>query len=260
MGLRQAAVCLLGLAALPLFAATAPEEYRLPPFSALTLETLPEGWQLTTLRKRDSAEFRVVDDVRQQAGGAQTAALQVLEVRSTAGVAALNSPVALNSEVWPRLAWRWRIAGYIPGSNMESRAGDDFPARVYVTFARPERELSLGTRLKLRLARLTYGQSVPSAAICYVWDASLPVGTAMPNAYSDTIMMVVAETGGAMPSAWAEEVHDVRADYQRLFGEPVPAMTSVIVAQDTDDTGASAQAWFGDIVFQRGPQAADSPN
>lgn len=37
--------------------------------------------------------------------------------------------------------------------------------------------MSLATRTKLALARSIFGQSVPDAAISYVWDNRYPVGT-----------------------------------------------------------------------------------
>lgn len=243
--LRSVAAWLLLAVAVVADAADGGRVYALPGWGAPDAAELPAGWQLTTLRNRAPARFQVVT----------AAGLPVLQADAEEGVGALAAPVALSVSEWPVLAWRWRINNHLPGSDMRVRSGDDFPARVYVTFARPASELSLGTRLKLKLARLVYGQDVPTAALCYVWDRELPVGTAMPNAYTDTIMMIVAESGGAMPAGWVSEAHDVQADYQRLFGEPAPAVTSVIVALDTDDTGGTARAWFADLRFLDGATA-----
>ena len=40
-------------------------------------------------------------------------------------------------------------------------------------------------------------------------------------------------------------------DYRRAFGEEPGRITSVAVMTDTDNTGESALAYFGDIVFKR---------
>ena len=129
-----------------------------------------------------------------------------------------------------------------------SKQGDDFPARVYVTFDRDISELPFSTRLKIRLARTLYGTDIPTAALCYVWADNLSVDTIVPNAYSDTVMMVVVRNGPA-EQGWQTERRDVGADYAAAFGSAAPSVTSVMLAADTDDTGAFARSWFGDIAF-----------
>jgi Protein of unknown function (DUF3047) len=47
------------------------------------------------------------------------------------------------------------------------------------------------------------------------------------------------------------EERNVLDDYRRAFGEEPPPIAGVAVMTDTDDTGASATAWFGDIVLRR---------
>ncbi len=46
------------------------------------------------------------------------------------------------------------------------------------------------------------------------------------------------------------EERDITEDYQAAFGEPQTAITSIAVMTDTDNTGGSATAWYGDIWFQ----------
>jgi hypothetical protein len=41
----------------------------------------------------------------------------------------------------------------------------------------------------------------------------------------------------------------VLADYRRIFGEEPGAVDAVAIMTDTDNTGASATAWYGDIRF-----------
>jgi len=203
----------------------------------------PSSWAITALRNRTPAEFRIVRE----------GDIGVIQAHADASAGALVHALNINPAEYPILDWRWQIDNHIPESNMRTRAGDDFPARVYVTFTVDKNELSLGDRLRLQVARLFYGVDLPAAAICYVWDRELPIGTAMPNAYSSNVMMVVAESGGPTPSGWVNERHNLRADYERFFGGPAPAVSSVILAVDTDDTGAQATARFGDIRFMRGP-------
>ena len=57
---------------------------------------------------------------------------------------------------------------------MNIKSGDDYAARVYLTFTVPPEQLGFATRTKLSLARSIYGNQVPDAAINYVWDSSWP--------------------------------------------------------------------------------------
>ena len=52
-----------------------------------------------------------------------------------------------------RLGWRWRIDRVIEQSDIATKQGDDFAARLYVFFDYPIERLSLVERTKLNLAR-----------------------------------------------------------------------------------------------------------
>jgi hypothetical protein len=61
--------------------------------------------------------------------------------------------------------------------------------------------------------------------------------------------MVVADSGPAQLGRWVARERDVAADFRAAFGQPAPAVSSVIVSADTDNTGESAESWFGDVAF-----------
>ena len=139
-------------------------------------------------------------------------------------------------------------------ADLATKAGDDFAARVYVFFDVPMESLTWGRRLKLRIARLVYGSEVPSAGICYVWDNSHPLGTALWNPYSDRVRTVVVESGNEAAGRWVEETRDVDADFRAAFGDQAAArITGIAAGNDTDQTRESASAWFGDFRLEARP-------
>lgn len=217
-----------------------------PPFSAMQPGEVAAPWEVTALKDREPASFAIVEMNGEQVlhGEADAAAAAVAYVYERPEADAVY------------VSWRWKISNHISGSDMTKRDGDDFPARVYLTFDRDLRELPFFTRMKIRLARALYGRDLPAAAICYVWDKNLPVGTVMPNAYTDTVMMIVAQSGGAVPSDWQRVARDFRADYFAAFAADAPPLTSIVVGVDSDDTGESASVWFGDIFIGKVPFAA----
>ncbi len=173
----------------------------------------------------------------------------VLRVRSDASASGLARKLRVDPAMQPLLAWRWKASRLVANGRLGAKAGDDFALRLYVTFDLDPATLPLADRMKLSLARAIWGDHLPVAALCYIWDAGAPVGTIAPNAYTDRVRMVVVDSGGAQLGRWVARERDVAADFRAAFGQPAPAVTSVIVSADTDNTGESAESWFGDAAF-----------
>jgi len=172
-------------------------------------------------------------------------------VRSVAASGSVAHPIDAN----PRgvaLAWRWKVDRVVQGADMARRAGDDYAARVYVFFDVPRSDLPWNTRIKIAAIELVYGKTVPTAAICYVWDNRHPVGTTQWNAYTERVRMIVLRSGNREAGAWREERRDIEADFRAAFaadGDP-PRVTGVAAGSDTDQTGDTVTAWFGDLRLE----------
>src|SRR4030067_3860908 len=115
-----------------------------------------------------------------------------IEASANHSMALLARPVEIDMNRTPVLCWRWRGEEPLVEADMATKAGDDYAARVYVSFSMPSSVLDFMTRAKLKFARSIYGDAVSDAAINYVWDNRYPVGTRKPNAYTDRTRMVVA--------------------------------------------------------------------
>jgi hypothetical protein len=59
----------------------------------------------------------------------------------------------------------------------------------------------------------------PLVAINYIWESKAPVGTMVPNPYTDRVMMFVVESGSAEVNQWVNEERNVYEDYSKAFGE-----------------------------------------
>lgn len=206
-------------------------------FSQMEPGMVTGGWRLQTIRGRAPAAFRIID-----VDGS------VVEAIADGGVGSLVHDVNLGHGDAPTLSWRWRIDEAIDGSNVYKKSGDDFPARVYALFDYDPGRLSFGERWKLRIARLLYGQWVPAAALCYVPADDVPPGTVLPNPYSGRVRVIVVDS--ITPGEWRSFERDVTADFATAFGESPPRLAGIAIAIDTDDTGESARALFGDVVLK----------
>ena len=54
-------------------------------------------------------------------------------------------------------------------------------------------------------------------------------------------------------SEWRAYERDVAADYRQAFGAAPPPVNGVVVSTDTDNTGETAEAFYGDVVFRARP-------
>jgi hypothetical protein len=174
----------------------------------------------------------------------------VLRARADASTSGIIRELRVDPRVHPILAWRWKVTRVLDKSDLATKAGDDFPARLYVTFDVALESLSAAERLRIGAARMRYGPDVPVAALCYVWDTKAPAGTLAPSAYTDRVRMIVVDSGSANVGRWVAHRRHVVEDFRRAFGADAPAINGVIVSTDTDNTGETAEAHYGDVEFR----------
>lgn len=201
---------------------------------------LPRGWRRVSFARTDSGDVAL----------AAEEGVTVLRIHAAAASGAAAFPLSADPALIPMLAWRWKVERALERATWGTRAGDDFAARVYVSFDVPVRSLPFLAQARIRMARFLYGEDVPTAAICYVWANRVAVGTSAWSPYTDRVRVVVVESGDANAGKWQAQSRDVAADFRAAFGDwkgPVPRVTGVAVASDTDQTGESVTAWYGDL-------------
>ena len=172
-----------------------------------------------------------------------------IEARAKKSMALLGRTATVDLKKTPILCWQWRIDAPVASADMTRKSGDDYAARVYLTFAVPPDQLGFATRSKLRLARSIYGSQVPDAALNYIWDNRHPIGTLQDNAYTDRARMLVLRSGAGQAGAWVQERRNVLQDFQRAFGDISGELRGLAIASDTDNTGEEAHAGFADFRF-----------
>lgn len=203
---------------------------------------LPDGWApLSPESTKTRTQYALVDD-----GGAT-----VLRAESNAAASGLSRKLRVDPAEYPLLRWRWKVSNTLKGGDVYKKEGDDYPARIYVMFDYPVAKLPFGERMKLRMARALYDPDLPAATLCYVWDSKAPAGTITPSTYTNRVRMVVVESGPARVNRWVNMERDVYRDFKAAFGEAPPAISAIAVATDTDNTGESVTAWYGDISLHK---------
>lgn len=151
-----------------------------------------------------------------------------------------------------KLRWRWRLEQPLSGADLRRREGDDSPLKVCALFDMPLEKLGLIERNLLRLARAASAEDLPSATLCYVWDASLAPGTLIRNAYTSRVRMIVMDSGENRLGQWQMHSRDLVADFRLAFGgesDTTPPLQALLVGADADNTGGHSLAYVGDITL-----------
>jgi len=145
----------------------------------------------------------------------------------------------------PIVTWRWKVAAPIP--NADNHVGDreDAPARLVFFFAGQVDSLSIGDRAEM-LAAGAVGEKLPYATLMYIWTNSAPPGTVIENPHTSRVQMIVV---GSEVGKWENLRRNVVADFEKVFHEKPGKLTGYGILTDTDNTGGTARAWYGDIRF-----------
>jgi len=177
----------------------------------------------------------------------------VIKAVSDAAASGLIRKIEIDPVAYPIVEWRWKVVNIIEKGDVTKKKGDDYPARIYITFAYDPSKLSFMDRVKYKAARLMFGEYPPTGAINYIWGNHTPIDTIIPNPYTDRAMMIAVESGAEKTNRWVTHKRNLLEDYRKAFHTEPPLISGVAIMTDTDNTGESATAFYGDITFKQLP-------
>jgi hypothetical protein len=167
-----------------------------------------------------------------------------LKSESDASASAIIYKKEFDVYQYPRMRWKWRIENVYRKGNVTERSGDDYPMRVYVLFKYDPGGASFGQKIKYGLARKIYGEYPPHSSLNYIWANRKEEKGIVTNPYADEAKMVILEAGPDRAGQWAEEDINIVDDYRRAFGSDPPAIASIALMNDSDNTGESSVSYF----------------
>ena len=204
--------------------------------------TFPPDWEPLTFEKIPThTRYELIQDKDQ-------VVVKAVSQQSSSG---MTREITIDPEEYPVVQWRWKVENVLKNGNVKKKSGDDYPARLYITFEYDSSNVSFFDKAKYETAKFLYGQYPPIAAINYIWANTSPVGTMVPNPFTDRVNMIVIESGETRLNEWITEERNVYEDYKKAFGENPPKISGVAIMTDTDNTKESAIAYFGDIIFKK---------
>ena len=218
-------------------------------FSAAALgQDLPADWKPLTFKKIEGhTSYTLVKEE----------GVVVVKAEANASASGLIREIKIDPKTFPMVEWRWKVGNILKKGDVSKKEGDDYPARIYITFEYDPAKLGLLEKAQYEAARLLYGQYPPLAAINYIWESKAPKGTIVPNPYTRRVKMIVVESGPEKLNQWVREERNLYQDYRQAFGEEPPMTSGVAIMTDTDNTGESATAYYGDILFKKAGAAGE---
>jgi hypothetical protein len=153
---------------------------------------------------------------------------QVLAAESKRAASGLVRELRVDLEKLPHLNWSWRVNDVLTGIDERTKAGDDYPARVYVIVS----------------GGVAFWRT---RTLIYVWSSRQPAGSTWENAFTGNARVMALRSGKA--TGWETEKRDVRADFKTCFNDEISFIDAVAIMTDTDNSQQEAKAWYGDIFF-----------
>ncbi|HIJ87940.1 MAG TPA: DUF3047 domain-containing protein [Desulfuromonadales bacterium] len=175
------------------------------------------GWESKSFK--GTTEYRLIKDEGRV----------VVKATSHNSASGMIRKISFQPSKYRYLRWNWKVTGTIKGGDEKTKAGDDYAARIYVVFP----------------GRFFW----QTKAINYIWANKLAKGESIPNAFTANAGMIAVESGNSDAGQWLNEERDLLADYRSLFGTDPPDAEAIAIMTDTDNTGGTAEAWYGDIVL-----------
>jgi hypothetical protein len=117
-----------------------------------------------------------------------------------------------------------------------------------VAFAGDTSKLPLKERATASAAQSISGQALPYATLMYVWGSKVAIDSITTSSRSSRIRMLAVAADDQGIGQWHSYTRNLVEDFKRAFGEEAGKVTSIQLMTDTDNTGADAQAYYGDIT------------
>ncbi|MGD2271545.1 MAG: DUF3047 domain-containing protein [Desulfobacterales bacterium] len=210
--------------------------------AASAQDDFPPGWEPLIFKKiTRHTEYTLVKDN----------GVMVVKAVSEASASGLIHKIKIDPRTYPIVKWRWKATSIFKKGDVSKKAGDDYPARLYIAFEYDPKKLSFFERTRYKAVRLLYGEYPPNAAITYIWSSKAPRGTMVSNPYTDRVKMIVVESGESSLNTWVEEERNVLEDYKAAFSQEPPMIGAIMIMTDSDNTRESAISYFGDIFFKQ---------
>ena len=200
-------------------------------------------WQHYRLPGKQATTFRF----------ARNEGRDAMAVHAVASASMLRQKVAIAPSELSQMKFSWKVPELIAQADMALREADDSPVRIVLAFDGDRSNFSAKNAMLSELSLALTGEALPYATLMYVWCNTRAPGSVIINPRTDRIRKVVVESGGTNLNRWLDYERDVRADFEKAFGEAPGALVGVGIMTDTDNTQTDIRAWYGPLTLAKMP-------
>ena len=179
-----------------------------------------------------------------------------MAARAEASASVLRQRVRLEPDQLGHVRFSWKVPNLIHEADLARREVADSPVRLILAFEGARSKFSLKDTLLSELVHTLTGEPMPYATLMYVWCNHRPPGSVIGSPRTERIRKLVVESGSQGLNQWLAYERDIRADFERAFGEPPGALIGMAIMTDTDNTRSTAQAWYGPVQLVHAPTAS----
>ncbi len=170
-----------------------------------------------------------------------------MAVTSLASASMVRKQVRVEPAELGSVRFSWKVPELITQADMALREADDSPVRIVLAFEGDRSRLSARNAALSELALALTGEELPYATLMYVWCNQRAPGSVIVNPRTDRIRKLVVESGQGKLNQWLDYERNIRADYEKAFGEAPGALVGIGIMTDSDNTRSSARAWYGPV-------------
>ena len=168
----------------------------------------------------------------------------ILVAKSEASASGLKFKKTYDIYKYPNLTFKWKVDNVYKDGDATTKAGDDYPIRVYIMFEYDPEKASFFDNVKYELAKSFYGEYPPHSALNYIWTSKKQKNRIITSAYTDKAKMIVTDNGALHVGKWREHTVNILDDYKEAFGKNPPIKVSLAIMSDSDNTKETSKSYI----------------
>ena len=174
-----------------------------------------------------------------------------MAVTATSSASLLRQKLRIEPQDLAQIKFSWKVPELIAMADLAVRENADSPVRIVLVFEGDRSKLSAKNAMLSELAHTMTGEPLPYATLMYVWCNTRAPGTVITSTRSDRIRKMVVESGTNNINMWMDYERNIRADYEKAFGEAPGALVGIGIMTDSDNTRTTTRAWYGQVKLAK---------
>lgn len=152
---------------------------------------------------------------------------------------------------YPKLSFKWKVNNVYKKGDATTKAGDDYPIRIYVMFEYNPEKASFFEQVKYDFAKSLYGEYPPHSTVNYIWSNKKQENRVITSAYTNRSKMIILNSGSNKLNTWQEHTVNVLEDYKKAFIENPPRKVALAIMTDSDNTKESSLSYIDFIEVKK---------